>query len=342
MRKLTIYRRYFYNNDCYKGAYKQQSCAIQVHSTGANNPNLCRYVQPDDGRLGKNKYGNDSNRSGTTVCASAYIGKLEDGTVAVYQTLPWDYRCWLSGSSMNGSGNKLGYVGFEICEDSKQNAEYFNTAVMEVSVNLTAYLCMLFGTNPYKIVKQFAQGDALAVMDHSELHGLKLASNHGDITHWLKIYGLRMSDYRDAVLKAMQEGVEVTYVDCDTGAEETSEQIDKSGIDTPALYLAEVTSTGSYLNLRQSKSTNSTSLKKLYKGSIVEILDDSDKTWWKIRSEGVVGYAMHDSGTTVWLTPQKAATEEPASIWTVTVEGLTLAAAQEIISKYGGKAVRQE
>ena len=295
MRELTIYKRYFYESDCYKGGYRQSPVGVQVHSTGANNPYLKRYVAPDDGRIGKNQYGNHSNRPGTTVCASAYIGKQADGTVAVYQSLPWNYRCWLSGSSTNGNANKLGYVGFEICEDGLKDEAYFRKAVMEVSVNLTAYLCKLFGTTPRSIVKQFAQGDALAVMDHQELHALKLASNHGDIRHWLKLYGLKMDDYRDAVEQAMKEGVNVTYVDCDGGVDPA----------LPAMYKAVVTPSGSYLNLRAAKSTSSTSLWKLHKGDVVEVLDDSDPTWWVIRvAEDVAGYAMTNNGVARWLERQ--------------------------------------
>ena len=127
MRQLIIYRRFFTNADCDTRGTKQISVGVQVHSTGANNPYLKRYVQPDDGRLGKNASGNSHNRKGLNVCASAYIGKLADGTVAIYQTLPWNYRCWLSGSGTNGNANKLGYVGFEICERSSCGEIYART-----------------------------------------------------------------------------------------------------------------------------------------------------------------------------------------------------------------------
>ena len=63
-----------------------------VHSTGANNPWLKRYVGPDDGLLGKNQYNNHWNQPmDREVCVHAFIGKLADGTVATYQTLPWDH-----------------------------------------------------------------------------------------------------------------------------------------------------------------------------------------------------------------------------------------------------------
>lgn len=173
-----------------------------MHSTGANNPNLKRYVQPDDGRIGRNVNNNSHNRPGLTVCASAYIGKQSDGTVAIYQALPWNYRCWLSGSGKGGNANRLGYVGYEICEDSKQNESYFREAVMGAAVNLTAFLCQSYGIG------------VDMVRDHRELHGMGLASNHGDILHWLQIYGLTMDDFRAEVEKALQEGVQAVYVNC--------------------------------------------------------------------------------------------------------------------------------
>ena len=205
LHELTIYRLFFTESDCYKAGVKQTPKGVQVHSTGANNPWLKRYVGPDDGRLGENPNGNTHNRPGGNVCASAYIGKLAHGTVAVYQTLPWDYRCWLSGSGPKGNANKLGYIGFEICEDNCENKQYFNEAVQGKAVLLTAYLCQQIGISPYS--------DKLE--DHAGLHGLGLASNHGDIGLWLKKFGYTFVDFRGWVRDAMDEGVNVTYIDAE-------------------------------------------------------------------------------------------------------------------------------
>lgn len=208
MRQLTIYRRLFYDSDCYRKGTRQTNIGVQVHSTGANNPWLKRYVQPDDGRLGVNKNGNSHNRPGGTVCAGAYIGKLADGTVAVYETLPEDMRCWLSGNGPNGNANRLGYFGFEICEDGLKDEAYFREAVLGVAVNYTAYLCQKFGTDPLK-----KYNGRYRVLDHSEMHSEGIASNHGDITSWLKKFGYKMDDFRAMVSQAMAEGIEVTIVD---------------------------------------------------------------------------------------------------------------------------------
>ena len=292
MRTLTIYRRYFYNADCYDAAQEQEQRGVQVHCTVKGAPYLRRWVGPDDGRLGKNQYGNYHNKPGSDVCASAYIGKLADKTVACYQALPWEYRCWLSGSYTNGNANKLGYIGFEIAADGLEDAAYFNEAVMGISVNLTAYLCAMLNTTPTAILESYKQGDALAVMDHSELRKVKLASNHADISHWLKKHGLTMDDYREAVAAAMEEGVEVVYVDCDAPPIES---------EVSPLFEAKVTCTGAYLNLRAAKSKNAASLKRLNRGVTVTVLNDSDSEWWQVQYEGVTGYAMTHSGSDTYL-----------------------------------------
>lgn len=285
MRKLKIYRLFFTNSDCYKSGTKQVSKGVQVHSTGANNPYLKRYVQPNDGRLGINQYGNSHNRPGVDVCASAYIGKLENGTVAVYQALPWDMRCWISGKGKNGNANRLGYIGYEICEDTLNNEAYFNEAVMTVAVNLTAHLCQIIGVTPDSVVASYSEGNALSVMDHSELYENGLASGHSDITHWLRRYGKRMKDFRQAVQQAMDEGVDVEYVDA-------SETIVEEWTDVNATYEI-YAANGGYVNLRSEPNTESESLEKLRNGDRVTVLARSS-IWSKCETKNNVGYVMTD------------------------------------------------
>ena len=277
MHRITIYRQYFTNSDCYKANIKQEPRGIQVHSTGANNPYLKRYVGPDDGRLGENKYGNYHNKSGLSVCANAYIGKLEDGTAAIYQTLPWDYRCWLSGSASKGNANKLGYIGFEICEDNKQNKDYFEEVVMGLSVKLVAYLCKKYSI-PLSMIH-----------DHNELHEMGLASNHGDILHWLKIYGLTMNDYRAAVKAAIAEGVEVTYIE----GNQTWTDGDSETIEIKPLYQAVTTASNTFpINMRQLPDINSALIAKIPQGTIVDVLKEVNEDWALIKYEDLQGYVM--------------------------------------------------
>ena len=109
-------------NDCYKRNQKMTPKGIVVHSTGANNPNIRRYVAPDDGIIGKNDYNNDWNRSGLDVAVHAFIGKDKNGNVKCYQTLPFDICCWGVGSGSKGSYNyNPAYIQFEMCEDDLNN-----------------------------------------------------------------------------------------------------------------------------------------------------------------------------------------------------------------------------
>ena len=55
---MNLHKLILTENACYKAGRKITVKGIMVHSTGANNPNLKRYVGPDDGLLGKNQYGN--------------------------------------------------------------------------------------------------------------------------------------------------------------------------------------------------------------------------------------------------------------------------------------------
>ena len=315
MRKLTIYRMLFKDSDCYRSGTRQTSRGVQVHSTGANNPNLRRYVQPDDGRLGRNTNGNSHNRPGVDVCASAYIGKLADGTVAVYQTLPWDMRCWISGKGKNGNANRLGYIGFEICEDDRTDLIYFNQAVMGAAVNLTAHLCQIMGVRPDDVLERYAEGDALAVMDHSELAARGLASNHADITHWLRVFGKRMNDFRREVQAAMDEGVEVNYIDAE-GKEEWTE-MDKE--------MEVYASNGGYTNLRELPDTESVALEKLRNGEIVRVTAMTG-VWSKVEHDDVIGYIMtqflrevpHEGELTIRtvITDEAGRTFEPVGAYT--------------------------
>ena len=64
-------------NNCYKSGKKHTVKGIMVHSTGANNPKLSRYVGPDDGILGTNPYNNHWNQP--TPGGGAYASMPSSG-----------------------------------------------------------------------------------------------------------------------------------------------------------------------------------------------------------------------------------------------------------------------
>lgn len=177
------------NNDCYKTAKQMQIKGIMVHSTGANNPYLKRYVQPDDGKLGTNKNGNHWDRAkpdDRSVCVHAFIGKLENGSIATYQTLPFTMQAWHCG----GSGNN-GYIGFEICEDNLQDKTYFKQVYQE-AVDFCIYLCKRYHLTSKDIVC------------HAEGYKMGIASNHGDVLHWFSKFGVTMNDFRNDVQNGLK------------------------------------------------------------------------------------------------------------------------------------------
>lgn len=187
---MNLHKLILTNNACFKAGKTILPKGIMVHSTGANNPWLKRYVGPDDGLLGKNQYNNHWNQDkpgGRQVCVHAFIGKLADGSIATYQTLPWNHRGWHAGGTANNS-----HIGFEICEDGLTDASYFS-AVYKEALELCVYLCKLYGL-AYK-----------NIFCHSEGYKQGIASNHADVMHWFPKHGKSMDTFRAEVKRLLTE-----------------------------------------------------------------------------------------------------------------------------------------
>lgn len=188
---MEIVQYYQTKNPCYKAGKKITPSGIVVHSTGANNPNLKRYVGPDDGILGHNANGNHWNTADANKCMHAFIGKVKDGSIKVYQTLPWDYRCWGVGSGSKGSYNAT-HIQFEICEDGLTDEKYYREA-FRTAIELCAYLCKKYGISVNNVVGHYEAAEA------------GYGSNHADPRNWQKNHGGSMKQFR-ADVKALMEG----------------------------------------------------------------------------------------------------------------------------------------
>ena len=197
---MKIIQQYLTRNECYRAGRTIRPHGIMVHSTGANNPSVARYV-PGDDVIGRNQYGYDWDRPGLEKCAHAFVGKFADGSVGTVQTLPWNRRGWHCGRGKNGSANDT-HISFEICEDGLTDASYFK-AVYQEAVELTAYLCKEYNLDP------LADG---VVICHQEGDRRGIASNHGDVLHWFPKFGKTMDDFRADVARWMEgEDETVTY-----------------------------------------------------------------------------------------------------------------------------------
>lgn len=191
---MRLYTQLLTHNDCYLKGLTIKPQGVMVHSTGANNPWLRRYLAPDDGRLGEPSP-RHWNQSGVGACVHAMIGKAADGSVAIYQTLPWTMRGWHCGRSGNDT-----HIAFEICEDNLADKGYFR-ATYQAAVELTAYLCELYRLDP------LADG---VVLCHSEGYQRGIASNHADVLHWWRKFGVSMDNFRRDVAAEMQGGDDMT------------------------------------------------------------------------------------------------------------------------------------
>ena len=200
---MNLHKLLLVKNECYIAGQPMIPTGVMVHSTGARNTSLKRYVGPDDGLLGKNTAGNHWNQprpDGIKKCVHAFVGKLKSGQIASYQTLPWDMKGWHAGGSANN-----GYIGFEICEDDLTHEDYFNLVYNE-AIDLTVYLCDMFKLK------------YTSVICHSEGHDQGIASAHADVMHWFPKFGKSMRTFRLEVAAALGADVNTNKVKIAVGA----------------------------------------------------------------------------------------------------------------------------
>lgn len=251
----------------YKGAGTTTIRGVLWHSTGANNPTLKRYVQPDDNAadraqmlalLGTNTGRNDWNHITYQAGVHAWIGKLANGEVTTVQVGPWNKQAWGCGSGRNGSCNN-GWIQFEICEDALNDANYFNQIYKE-ACELTAYLCKLYGLDPKGTVT-YNGVKVPVILCHQDSYQLGLGSNHGDVLHWFPKFGKSMNDVRNDVAALMGGNVP------------SAPATPSAPTDTPVNYQVKVTASG--LNCRNEPDGNQI-LTSYPNGTILTITKESN------------------------------------------------------------------
>ncbi len=224
---FDIIKAHAVNNLCYITSQKMVPKGIVVHSTGANNPYLSRYVDAPD-EVGINRYGNHWNTAtpgGRKVCVHAFIGYDKNEQVRVAELLPHNVCCWGVGTGKNGSYNyDPAYIQFEICEDNLVDKKYYEKA-FSVAVEYCAHLCRTYDICVDNIV------------GHCEAYRLGYGSNHADPEHWMKNFGETMADFRKKVSETLKnneyerENSEETIKE-----DETIEKGDLVAISSNAVY----------------------------------------------------------------------------------------------------------
>lgn len=174
------------NNDCYRANRKITVKGLMIHSVGCSQPNASVFI-------------NQWNKTNVEKCVHAFI--QPDGKV--YQTLPWDMRGWHCG----GSGNNT-HIGVEMTEPATirytggsswtdlnpTETKKHVLATYQVAVKLFAYLCTEFKLNPLQ--------DGV-IISHHEGNMRGIASNHADVEHIWKKFGLTMEQFRKDIQNTM-------------------------------------------------------------------------------------------------------------------------------------------
>ena len=189
------FEAYARNNGAYKAARPMPSgspAGIIIHSTGANNPNLKRYVNAPE-ICGDNPYKNYFDRSDSDVCPHAVIGLDKSGEVRAAKLLPWNICCWGCGSGSKGSYNySPAYIQIEIAEDGLADRAYF-----EEAFGLAVQLCQ-------RLMRNYPTIKTENIISHKEACARGYASNHGDPEHWLARFGKNMDWFRAMVAPEKQ------------------------------------------------------------------------------------------------------------------------------------------
>ena len=173
---LDIIQAPVVKNACYIANKSMTPKGIVLHSTGANNPYLKRYVDcPTE--LGINQYGNhfnvyhpggkdigphtyvDANKDykcdvcgGRQVCVHDFIGYDKNKNVRVAHILPYDIASWGCGGKYNY--DPTGHIQIEICEDNLSNKAYFQQA-FDTAAEHCANLCKEYNMKPSTIVSHY-------------------------------------------------------------------------------------------------------------------------------------------------------------------------------------------
>ena len=210
------FEAYARNNGAFKAARPMPTgspAGIIIHSTGANNPNLRRYVNLPE-ICGENPYKNYFDRPDSNVCPHAVVGKDKNGEVKAAKLLPWNVCCWGCGSGSKGSYNYApAYIQIEIAEDALNDRAYF-----EEAFGLAADLCQ-------RLMKNYPTIKPGNIISHKDACARGYASNHGDPEHWLARFGKNMDWFRSLVAPEKQVRITAEITVGQSKADEVSAKL---------------------------------------------------------------------------------------------------------------------
>lgn len=276
---INVIAKTMTKSPCYKEGREIDLTGMYLHSIGCP----CEKAQ--------NIIDNE-NQSGAGAAVQAVI--QADGTVLqglpIYPTRHRALRNWHCGSGSKGSANNT-HIGVEMTEPATikyvggaswveigdgSNTKAVVLANYKNAVEYFAWVCSQFGLDPTK--------DGV-ILSHSEGHARGYASNHGDVEHIWKKFGLSMDQFRRDVKSKMNGGaISVTGQPdvTDTGAQEVKAlagtvTVKYNGDDG--------------LNIRKSPSFGDNVVKVVRAGASYTVTGISkDEKWYRIDDGGAAHY----------------------------------------------------
>jgi len=117
------------------------------------------------------------------------IGKLANNDLAIAQLLPEEFACWGIGKGKNGSYNYSPTQHIQI-ELQEGNDDVFEKVWLQ-AVELCVDICKRYNWSEQVIVS------------HKEAYKLGYGSNHADCDKWFAKHSRTMTEFREAVKKAL-------------------------------------------------------------------------------------------------------------------------------------------
>lgn len=273
-------------SDCYKAGKKITVKGGMLHSVGCPQPKAEVFQK-------------NWNKPNVKACVHAVVGK--DGVVL--QCLPFDARGWHGGGACNDTLVSLEmtepatikYTGgsnwIELGDGSNTKAHVLET--YKHAVAFFAQMAKDFGFNPL---------DPNCLMSHAEGHKKGIASNHGDVEHIWKKFGLTMSQFRKDVKNAMV-GCEVNFGGSVSETDTSSQEVKPLNGTLTVIYKGD-----DGLNVRTSPSFGNNIKEVVYNGTYTVIGISKDEKWYKLKSGGFIT-AVPDYVTFKATTEQKESTK---------------------------------
>lgn len=258
------------NSPCYKAKKIITPKGMYLHSIGCP----CEKAQ----NIINNE--NQANAGAAVQAVIQHDGQVLEG-LPVYPGTKTAIRNWHAGSGKKGSANNT-HIGVEMCEPATikytggsswvELADGSNTKAVVLAnykhaVEYFALRCRQFGLDPLK--------DGV-VISHSEGYKRGYASNHGDVEHIWRKFGLTMDQFRKDV-KAAMNGNEISVTGkpavTDTGSQKVT-----------AMYghLTIIYTGADGINVRKTPSFGDNVEKVVFKGAEFGVVGISaDEKWYK-------------------------------------------------------------